>query len=772
MKTVWGKSGSRITLPCAVDLDPNDKFSIDWRKDDQLILSAYGNERGHVTPSLQGRLARDDKLGITIHSVSNQDAGIYQCIVTRFSKQPTKPIKGTSLKLIVNVAPIVNFPKNGEIFFKKHGDILSIECKADGVPSPEITWSKNDQIVSTSAVLSISNLTEGDKGQYSCLAVNVEGATSSYIDLRFTRETTLDLVPINKTVMEGSNLFWHCHANSNPGTIVYSWLFEKKQIKTTPAGLRANIRNGDLSLQDVRKTDAGWYTCEAKNGHGDIVSSSAHLEVLYPPEPTNHHQPVKTIASGRNSSISCDVIANPKPTIYIWSKNGHFLTSQTEEKLSIYNAKAGDNGIYGCQAENIAGKGPIVETHLIVAEPPVFTVLPPSKIKVRQGDQVSVPCQGFGDPMPIVYWIRDKKRLNQSTLNFRAISHEDHGSYQCVVSNSVETLKTETMIIVESTKPQPVTKVRFTCESNYSLKISWLPGYNGGYDQTFAIHAQNEANLQWSTIRTSRNESILENMEPFISYRVTIESQNIKGATNSTTFNRRSCSTLYPPEKLFFCGRNELCWTPADGAISYQVERKMEPGQSYQPIAEVAENYYRLGKEIENEKMVLYRVKSLRPAFQPNNMEISLLLLGGILGSLFLFCCFICLWRLCSTSSKKKKQKSRKGGSAMKTYQEFGRYTYDSGSGDSSHPGTETYYEPSLRLLDEKYEWRGPRDVEPVYARYPQSLVEYDFETGDENPVDDMFRDRYILSADDPPPQLYQDLRLERLRREYKQSQI
>uniref|UniRef100_A0A8R1E1K8 Uncharacterized protein n=1 Tax=Caenorhabditis japonica TaxID=281687 RepID=A0A8R1E1K8_CAEJA len=396
------------------------------------------------------------------------------------------------------------------------------------------------------------------------------------------------------------------------------------QLITMTTTFFISFQSGDLSLQDVRKSDSGWYTCEAKNS-------------VDPPEPSATHQPVQTVASGRNTTISCDVIANPDPTLYIWSKNGHYMATQSTSEVKIVNAKPGDGGIYSCQADNIAGKGSIVETHLVIAEPPVFTVRPPHEIKVRQGDQASIQCQGFGDPMPIVYWRRNKKRINQATLNFKKIEHFDHGLYECVVSNTVETISTETVLLVESTKPQMATEIKFSCIDDTSVQVGWNPGYGGGYEQTFAVHAQNEMTGQWTTIRTSRNEAVLDHLEPFISYRVNIESVNQKGSTNSTTYNRRT-----------------------------------------------------------------------------------------------------------------------------------------SGSGSSSsQPGTEMYYEPSIRLLDEANEWRGPSDLEPVSVRYPaSSLMELDYDIGEENPIDDMFRDRYILGVQDPPAQLYQDLRLERLRREYKQSQI
>ncbi|PIC18728.1 hypothetical protein B9Z55_024521 [Caenorhabditis nigoni] len=55
MKTYWGKAGTPITIPCSINLYNEENFSLDWRKDGQLILSAFGQEQGHVTPTLQGK---------------------------------------------------------------------------------------------------------------------------------------------------------------------------------------------------------------------------------------------------------------------------------------------------------------------------------------------------------------------------------------------------------------------------------------------------------------------------------------------------------------------------------------------------------------------------------------------------------------------------------------------------------------------------------------------------------------------------------------------
>ncbi|VDO22073.1 unnamed protein product [Haemonchus placei] len=54
MRTFWGRKGKSITIPCTLPLPNDTHFSLEWRKDNKLIMSAYGAESGHAAPSQQG----------------------------------------------------------------------------------------------------------------------------------------------------------------------------------------------------------------------------------------------------------------------------------------------------------------------------------------------------------------------------------------------------------------------------------------------------------------------------------------------------------------------------------------------------------------------------------------------------------------------------------------------------------------------------------------------------------------------------------------------
>uniref|UniRef100_A0A0K0D5K5 Ig-like domain-containing protein n=1 Tax=Angiostrongylus cantonensis TaxID=6313 RepID=A0A0K0D5K5_ANGCA len=56
MRTFWGRKGKSITLPCSLPTPEDNNYSLEWKKNNKLIMSAYGAEAGQIAPNLQGGL--------------------------------------------------------------------------------------------------------------------------------------------------------------------------------------------------------------------------------------------------------------------------------------------------------------------------------------------------------------------------------------------------------------------------------------------------------------------------------------------------------------------------------------------------------------------------------------------------------------------------------------------------------------------------------------------------------------------------------------------
>ena len=44
----------------------------------------------------------------------------------------------------------------------------------------------------------------------------------------------------------------------------------------------------------------------------------------------------------------------------------------------------------------------------------MFALKPPGEVRVKEGSPLDIPCEGFGDPVPIVYWLHNQVKRKQA----------------------------------------------------------------------------------------------------------------------------------------------------------------------------------------------------------------------------------------------------------------------------------------------------------------------------------------------------------------------
>ncbi|XP_035696475.1 hemicentin-1-like isoform X1 [Branchiostoma floridae] len=163
-----------VTLSCSVmDGYPN-ITSLMWKRGnvpiDTLRLNGPKYSGGNLeTPSL------------TIRYVDRMDAGIYACVVRHPAS--TKELKANLTLRVLYPASVTRMT---ESFTAYYGEHVTLQCIAEGIPIPNITWAKDGvQLKSRSSTLARnlrqSTLTIGDvrsnnSGSYKCTAVNSIGA--------------------------------------------------------------------------------------------------------------------------------------------------------------------------------------------------------------------------------------------------------------------------------------------------------------------------------------------------------------------------------------------------------------------------------------------------------------------------------------------------------------------------------------------------------------------------------------------------------------------
>ncbi|XP_053163013.1 roundabout homolog 2 isoform X14 [Hemicordylus capensis] len=306
------------------------------------------------------------------------------------------------------------------------GEPTTLNCKAEGRPTPTIEWYKDGERVETdkddprshrmllpSGSLFFLRIVHGrrskpDEGSYVCVARN-------YLGEAVSRNASLEVAllrddfrqnPTDVVVAAGEPAILECQPpRGHPEPTIY---WKKDKIRIDDREERISIRGGKLMISNTRKSDAGMYTCVGTNMVGERDSDPAELTVFE--RPTFLRRPINQVVLEEEAvEFRCQVQGDPQPTVR-WRKDDNDLPRgrydiKDDYTLRIKKATSTDEGTYTCIAENRVGKVEASAT-LTVRAPPQFVVRPRDQI-VAQGRTVTFPCETKGNPQPAVFWQKE-----------------------------------------------------------------------------------------------------------------------------------------------------------------------------------------------------------------------------------------------------------------------------------------------------------------------------------------------------------------------------
>uniref|UniRef100_A0A3Q2YI53 Contactin-3-like n=1 Tax=Hippocampus comes TaxID=109280 RepID=A0A3Q2YI53_HIPCM len=496
---------------------------------------------------------------LEIPSFQQEDTGGYECVVEN------KMGKNTAAGLLAFYAKPqwIQTMKDTALAIE---DTLDWECRASGKPKPIYTWLKNGQpLLSRDGALSVSVLTLSDAGMYQCVAENEHSIIYFAAELMVLASPPDFTGTVLRALLKakvGSTVTLECKPQAYP---LASILWKKGNLPILTNNRITLSPDGTLRLANVSKSDAGSYTCFARNRFG-MSSTTGRLLVTDPTRITQGPLDMEIIV-GESIVLPCQVSSDPVLDVsFSWAFNGQLIANddghfelvggRTAGDLMIRNIQLNHTGKYICVVDTDVESLSAVAV-LIVKGPPS----PPESVTVEEvtdstAQLVWTPGRDNGSPL-INYIVQTRtlftvgwQRVNTvpetidgSTLTATVVDLNAWVEYEfrVLARNSVGvgepspvSLKTRTEDAVPDAAPGDVGGGG---GSRSELVITWEPvpeelqnGESFGYIIAFRAFGE----VSWTHVATSapgasryvyRNESIA----PFSPFHVKVGTYNSKG---------------------------------------------------------------------------------------------------------------------------------------------------------------------------------------------------------------------------------------------------
>ncbi|ERE87727.1 immunoglobulin superfamily member 10 [Cricetulus griseus] len=456
------KVGDTAVLDCEVIGEP--KPSIFWLLPSNDVIS-FSNDRYifHANGTL------------SINKVKLLDSGKYVCVARNPSGDDTKMYKLD----IVSKPPLINGLYTNKTVLKatavqhskKHFD-----CRADGIPPPQIVWIMPGNIFLTApyygsritvhknGTLEIRNIRLSDSADFICVARNEGGESVLVVQLEvleMLRRPTFRN-PFNEKVIAqvGKSTALNCSVDGNPPPEII-WILPdgtqfSNRLQHSPDLIASN---GSLIIFKTTRNKTGKYRCAARNIVG-YIEKLIILEIGQKPVILTHALGLVKSASGESLSLHCVSDGIPKPSVKWTTPSGHVIDSphangkytlHENGTLVIRETTVYDRGNYICKAQNSVGQAAVSVPVMIVAYPPRIINYPPRSMLRRTGEALQLHCVALGVPKPEITWerpghlllskARERKTLRgellypQGTLVIQDLQTSDSGVYKCKAQN-------------------------------------------------------------------------------------------------------------------------------------------------------------------------------------------------------------------------------------------------------------------------------------------------------------------------------------------------
>uniref|UniRef100_A0A672JH47 Neuronal cell adhesion molecule n=1 Tax=Salarias fasciatus TaxID=181472 RepID=A0A672JH47_SALFA len=486
--------GVSLVLPCEppTGLPPPILF---WMDSSELPSLRYQYYEFRVSQSLNG----DFYFSNVLQEDSRNDYICYARFTHTQTIQQKQPIKVKVLNTPAGAREPTFLVPSGSSSFKTvlRGHTLEMECIAEGLPTPEISWTKvsgdlpsgRASEMNYNKTLRILDVSESDAGEYRCTARNELGSARHSIHVSVTAAPYwIRGAPRNLVLAPGENGVLTCRASGTPKPTV-TWTMNGVPIENSPKDPSRRVEDDTIIFTDIQSGSSAVYQCNISNVHGYLLSNAFVNVLSEPPRVLTPSNQVNQVIRNHRALIDCSAFGSPIPVI-TWFKGSRASTLDGDPyilhengTLEVPNAQARDSGRYTCVARNTLGT---YENHvsLEVKEPTRILKQPDYKV-IQRGRPVVFECKVKHDPtlLPTMTWLKDKGELpdderfivDSDSLTINDVTENDAGVYTCIMNTTLDHDSASARLTVVE-RPDPPSDLELTDQKKRSVQLTWTPG--------------------------------------------------------------------------------------------------------------------------------------------------------------------------------------------------------------------------------------------------------------------------------------------------------
>ncbi|XP_077705971.1 cell adhesion molecule CEACAM1-like isoform X3 [Canis aureus] len=259
---------------------PGDTASLTWFKGEtvlpthKILLYVIDTKITTPGPAYSGRETIYPNGSLLFQNITLNDTGSYilQIINQKFE---TALVRGQLQVFHGPDTPTISPPDS----YYRLGANLSLSCRTASNPPAQYSWLINGRPQPSTQELFIPNITAKNSGSYTCSVYNnatrLNKTTVKTITVSEPVSQPL-LTASNTTVTKDDSVVLTCSSN-NTGVSI-QWFFNG-QILTLTDRMKLSQDNSTLTIDPVRKEDAGKYQCEVSNPVSSNKSDPVRLDV-------------------------------------------------------------------------------------------------------------------------------------------------------------------------------------------------------------------------------------------------------------------------------------------------------------------------------------------------------------------------------------------------------------------------------------------------------------------------------------------------------------